>query len=1017
MYAVYRMRKGNNGPKDGIDLIGIKTPSFLSVLNSPITDSGIIELQYNNTALPISSGGTGTTTVGSQGQILSVISTEPAELGWVDGTGTGTVTSVSMTVPEFLNVSPSSITSSGCFDISFSGQSIPISSGGTGLTTLGQPSQILSVNSTGTALEFTTPNSGTVTSISLSSTTPFLTVAPDVITSSGVLSIDCNTIPIASGGTGLTTLGLPSQTLTVNSEGTGFEFTTPNSGTVTSVSLSSTTPFLTVSPDLITTTGVLSIDCTTIPVSHGGTGLNTLGLPTQTLSVNSTGTGLEFTTPQQFVTSVSLSTTTPFLSVSQDPITSSGVLSVDCNTIPISSGGTGLTAPGQPDQILTSDGTSLYWADPPVSDQFITTIETMSPLAYNDGKLFISSFTGTGRIVYENSPVLTTPILGDATCSSLSVKGTESGLVRISSKSGSYNFIVPESIGRPKDILTSEGPFVPTSWSSTIGSGDLVRAPVGSQGQILSVISETPLELGWVDGNGTGTVTSVSMTVPEFLNVSPSSITSSGSFDISFSGQPIPISSGGTGLTFLGLPSQTLAVNSSGTALEFTTPNSGTVTSISLSSTTPFLTVSPDAITSSGNLSIDCTTVPVSHGGTGLNILGLPAQILAVDSTGTSLEFTTPQQSVTSVSLSTTTPFLTVSPDPIISSGFLSIDCNTIPVSHGGTGLTTLGLPFQILAVDSTGTVLEFTTPKQSVTSVALSSTTPFLTVSQDPIISSGSLSIDCTTIPVSHGGTGLTALGQVNQILTSNGTTMQWVDPPNLDQYLTTIETVSPFSYTNGTLSISAFTGSGNVVYDTHPVLNTPILTDPTTNNVTVSGSQSGSVTIKAVSGDYNFILPTSLGTSGQVLTSNGIFNPLQWTSTSGSGDLVRSQNSVLTGQTIFTNGTFICKSALVESKGITLITESTSLSINQFTSLLSIDSENAITITIPTSEQFHEFMGDLTIGNRLETLIYNKCPELIITAPEGITVVDGRSSSAIPVQTCTYIMTNVAQGLLLLK
>jgi hypothetical protein len=1016
MYAVYPMRKGNNSPKDGIDLIGIKPPSFLSVLNSPITTSGIIELKYNNTALPISSGGTGTTTVGSQGQILSVISTEPAELGWVDGNGTGTVTSVSMTVPEFLNVSPSSITSSGSFDISLSSQPIPISSGGTGLTTLGLPAQTLSVNSTGTALEFTTPKQF-VNSVSLATTTPFLSISQDPITSSGVLSIDCTTIPISHGGTGLETLGAPSQTLTVNSTGTALEFTTPNSGTVTSVSLATTTPFLTVAQDPISSSGVLSIDCNTIPVSHGGTGLTTLGTPSQILSVDSTGTSFEFTTPQQFVNSVSLSSTTPFLTVSEDPVTSTGVLSIDCDTIPISHGGTGLTVAGQPDQILKSDGTSLYWANPPAMDQYLTTIETISPLAFIDRKLFISSFTGTGRVVYENSPVLTTPILGDASCSSMNVKGSESGLVRMSSKSGSYNFILPESIGRPKDILTSQGPFVPTSWSSTIGSGDLVRAPVGSQGQILSVISETPLELGWVDGSGTGTVTSVSMTVPEFLSVSPSSITSSGSFDISFSSQPIPISSGGTGLTTLGLPAQTLTVNSTGTALEFSTPNSGTVTSVSLSSTTPFLSVSQDPITSLGVLSIDCTTIPISHGGTGLTTLGLPSQILSVDSTGTSLEFITPQQSVTSVSLSSTTPFLTVSQDPITTIGVLSVDCTTIPVSHGGTGLTTLGQPNQILTVDPTGTALEFTTPKQFVNSVSLSSTTPFLTVSQIPITSAGTLSIDCDTIPVSHGGTGLTTPGQVNQLLTSNGTSMQWVDPPNLDQYLTTIQTVPPLSYSNGTLSITAFTGSGNVVYDTHPVLNTPILTDPTTNNVTVSGSQSGSVTIKAVSGDYNFILPTSLGTSGQVLTSNGIFNPVQWTSTSGSGDLVRSQNSVLTGQTILTNGTVVCKSALVQSKGITSITESTSLSVNQFISLLTIDSENPITLTLPTCEQFNEFMGDFTIGNRLETLIYNKCPELIIAASEGITIIDGRSSSAIPVQTCTYVMTNASTGLLLIK
>jgi len=1010
-------RKGNNSFSEGLQSIGVSTPSFLSVYNSPITDSGVIELQYNDTPLPISSGGTGLTTLGEKNQILSVISTEPAKLGWIDGNGTGTVTSVSMTVPEFLNVSPSSITSSGSFDITLSSKSIPVSSGGTGLTAVGLPSQILSVNSEGTGLEFTTPNSGTVSSVTLTTTTPFISVSQDPVTALGTLSIDCDTVPVSHGGTGLTTVGLPSQILTVNSEGTGFEFSTPQQS-VTSVTLATTTPFLSVSQDPVTTLGTLSIDCDTIPISFGGTGLTSVGLPSQILSVNSEGTGLEFTTPSYgTVSSVTLSSTTPFLSVSQDPVTTLGTLSIDCDTVPVSHGGTGLTTPGQADQILTSDGNSLYWKDLPNLDQYLTTIQTESPLAYTNGKLCIPYFTGTGNIVYENSPVLITPTIGDATCSTLNVKGVDAGMVRISSKSGSYNFILPENSGRPNDILTSQGPFVPTSWSSTIGSGDLVRASAGTQGQILSVISESPLELGWVAGSGTGTVTSVSMTVPEFLNVTPSSITSSGSFDITLSSKPIPISSGGTGLTAVGLPSQILSVNSAGTALEFTTPSLGTVTSVALSSTTPFLSVSQDPVTTLGVLSIDCNTIPVSHGGTGLATVGLPSQTLTVNSDGTGLEFTTPQQCVTSVALTSTTPFLFVSPDPVTTSGTLSIDCDTIPISHGGTGLATLGLPSQTLTVNSDGTGLEFTTPQQCVTSVALTSTTPFISVSQDPVTTLGTLSIDCDTVPISHGGTGLTNPGQADQILTSDGNSLYWTDPPNLDQYLTTIQTMSPLSYADSILSISAFTGSGNVVYDMQPVLNTPTLVNPTVNNLTVSGSQTGAITFKAVSGDYNFILPTSLGTYGQVLTSNGIFNPLQWTSTSGLGDIVRSQNSVLTGQTILTNGTVVCKSALVQSKGISLITESTSLSMNQFISLLTIESENLVTVTTPTCEEFNQFMGDFTVGNRLETLIYNKCPELIITAPEGITVVDGRVSSSIPVQTCTYIMKNTTEGLLLLK
>ena len=48
---------------------------------------------------------------------------------------------------------------------------------------------------------------------------------------------------------------------------------------------------------------------------------------------------------------------------------------------------------------------------------------------------------------------------------------------------------------------------------------------------------------------GAGTVTSVGMTVPTFLSVTPASITSSGTFAVSLSGTALPIANGGTGST------------------------------------------------------------------------------------------------------------------------------------------------------------------------------------------------------------------------------------------------------------------------------------------------------------------------------------------------------------------------------------------------------------------------------------------------------------------------------------
>lgn len=1013
------MRKGNNGPSsDKISLVGLKVPSFLTVSNSPITTSGTIEIDYNHTPLPISSGGTGITSIGSKGQILSVISSDPEQLGWISGSGTGTVTSVSMTVPPFLSVSPKEITSSGSFEISLSSTPLPITSGGTGLSSLGQPNQIITVNEEGTNLVYKTFEPS-IQSISLSTSTPFLSVSPSPLTKDGTLSVDCTQIPITYGGTGLSSLGQPKQILTVNEEGSGLEYKSLEIG-VKSVSMS-VPEFLSISPSEITTSGSfdISLSSKALPVSSGGTGLTTLGNPNQILSVNEEGNSFKFINPKEGVTAISLSTSTPFLSISPKTITSEGTLNIDCSTIPTTHGGTGLSEIGTLDQILTSNGSNLLWKDLPSLDKYLTSIETMFPLSYSNNTISISSYTGNGRAVFEHSPILISPTLGDATSTSISLNGSQKGSVKLSAQSGSYNFIFPSTIGTSSQILTSQGPFAATTWSSTVGSGSILRASENANvGEVLSVLSTNPLELGWIPGSGTGTVTSVSMSVPEFLSISQSEITSSGSFEISLSSTPLPISSGGTGLTTVGTPNQVLSVNEEGTNLVYKSLESY-VKSISLSTSTPFLSVSPSPITNDGTLSIDCTQIPITHGGTGLSNLGQPNQILTVNEEGSGLVYKSPEIGVTSISLSVPS-FLSVMPKTITSAGLFEISKGSepIPISFGGTGISSLGQPHQVLSVNATGEHLEFTnSSKGTVTSISLSTSTPFLTISPEQITSEGIINLNCSTIPITHGGTGLSKPGLQNQILSSNGTNLEWIDQPKLDQFLTTINTLPPLQYSNNTISISSFTGSGQIVFDNSPTLNTPNLIDPTLNILNLSGTQSGSVKLSATSGNYNFIFPTNYGKPGQILTAQGPFNPLQWTSTIGTGDLVRSQNPILSGQTIFNHGTILCKSKIIESQGIVTISEDKLLTMNEFISFLIIDSPNEITLTLPTLQEFHDYIGDLSIGNRISTLIQNKCPNLKINVSEGITLLDGRISPSIPVQELNYIMKDANEGLLLVK
>jgi len=80
---------------------------------------------------------------------------------------TGTVSSVAMTVPSFLSVSGSPITSSGTLAVTLSGTALPVANGGTGVTSsTGSGSVVLS-----TSPNLTTPVLGTPTSGNLSNCT------------------------------------------------------------------------------------------------------------------------------------------------------------------------------------------------------------------------------------------------------------------------------------------------------------------------------------------------------------------------------------------------------------------------------------------------------------------------------------------------------------------------------------------------------------------------------------------------------------------------------------------------------------------------------------------------------------------------------------------------------------------------------------------------------------------------------------------------------------------------------
>jgi hypothetical protein len=388
--------------------------------------------------------------------IALVNSRSTAALSWstpgqfVLPAGSGTVTSVGMTVPSFLSVSGSPVTTTGTLAVGLSGTPLPVANGGTGTAT---PSLVAGSN------------------VSVTGTWPNQTISS---TSSGSVTSVTATSPVQSTGGTAPVISMPAATSTTNGYLTSSDWTTFNnkgSGTVTSVS---------------GTTGRITSTGGTTPVVDLASGIATPST-----------TGSSSLIPVITVDTYGRVTSITTASNPQGTVTSVAALTLGTTGTDLSSSvATGTTTP-------------------------VITLNVPTASATNRGVLSAADWTTfnnkqpAGSYLTNGGP-LGTPSSGTAT--------NLTGL--------------PLSTGVTGTLPVSNGGTGTTTPSLVAGTNVTITGTWPNQ-----TINST------ASGGGGGTVTSVAATVPSFLSVSGSPITTSGTLAFSYSGTALPVANGGTGVT------------------------------------------------------------------------------------------------------------------------------------------------------------------------------------------------------------------------------------------------------------------------------------------------------------------------------------------------------------------------------------------------------------------------------------------------------------------------------------